>query len=147
MLPIYEMAGVPNYPRNMFLGPQADAGDASQWRGGSYGDACEGLVQPTVVRPKAGSPRLLVWFRDRRNQSIYSARSEDDGRSWTACAPTALPNPNSGIQAWALRSGRIALAYNPTTVSIAPPDLGSRLAPPSPPRPQCRTGAPPAGGA
>jgi predicted neuraminidase len=42
------------------------------------------------------------------------AESADDGKQWSACVPTSLPNNNAGIQAYSLASGRIAMVYNPT---------------------------------
>ena len=76
---------------------------------------CVRRVQPSVVRPTPGSPTLLAFFRDRDAKSIYWARSPDDGESWSKCEATPLPNSNAGIEAWTMRSGRIAMVYNPLT--------------------------------
>jgi predicted neuraminidase len=43
---------------------------------------------------------------------IAQAVSADQGRSWGPMTRTALPNPNSGIDALTLRDGRHLLVYN-----------------------------------
>lgn len=73
------------------------------------------LVQPSVVRPKKGNPRLIVFFRDRRAQHVYRAESPDDGKTWTRPSKATLPNNNSGIETSVLSSGNLAIVYNPTT--------------------------------
>jgi predicted neuraminidase len=70
------------------------------------------LVQPSVVRLKAGEPRLRVYFRDRRAESIYTSVSEDDGMTWSEPVKTDLPNNNAGIHATVLSSGAVAVVYN-----------------------------------
>lgn len=40
------------------------------------------LVQPSVVRPRAGQAKLVAFFRDRRAKAIYRACSNDDGKTW-----------------------------------------------------------------
>jgi len=40
--------------------------------------------------------------------------------TWTQARPIDLPNPNSGIDAVALRDGRIILVYNHTTKGRTP---------------------------
>lgn len=74
------------------------------------------LVQPSVV-PTGGGKNLTVFFRDRKHTSIYAATSPAAAgeSSWTKPEPTTLPNNNAGIEAYALKSGRIALAFNPQT--------------------------------
>lgn len=118
LLPLYDAAD--NIPFTATLPPGADADDAASWQVRHSFVNCEHLVQPTVVRPTPGKPLLLSFFRDRERQHIYVARSADDGRSWSACKPTSLPNNNAGIEAWVMRSGRIALAYNPQTTGRDP---------------------------
>ena len=115
MLPLYEQGGKPNYPSNGFLHAGQNPNDPASWSLGSYGAGCDNLVQPSVIRPRAGVPRLQAFFRDRRAENIYMATSEDDGATWGKCKATSLPNNNAGIHAWQMRSGRIALVYNPQT--------------------------------
>jgi len=114
LLPLYEQGASPNYPTNAFLPPGGAADDPASWTMGSYVGG-DNLVQPSIVRLRNGEPSLVAFFRDRRAKNIYSARSEDDGVSWTRAAATTLPSNNAGIHAWRTRSGRIALAYNPQT--------------------------------
>ena len=42
---------------------------------------------------------------------------------WTAARPIDVPNPNSGIDAVALRDGRVALVYNHTSKGRTPLNL------------------------
>ncbi|WP_328586112.1 exo-alpha-sialidase, partial [Pseudomonas ficuserectae] len=52
-------------------------------------------------------------FRSRWADFIYSSRSIDRGRSWSAPTPTELPNNNSSIQFVKLATDELALVYNP----------------------------------
>lgn len=72
----------------------------------------EYLAQATVVRMPNGD--LLSFFRSRDKKApwIFSARSSDDGVTWSTPARTRLPNNNCGIQATVLTSGALALAFN-----------------------------------
>jgi predicted neuraminidase len=54
---------------------------------------------------------------------ICVADSFDNGLSWTQAHATDLPNPNSGIDAVALRDGRVVLIYNNTTTGRTPLNL------------------------
>ena len=49
-------------------------------------------------RRSCGDGSLLALFRSRWADNIYESRSTDDGRTWSAPVPTALPNNNSSIQ-------------------------------------------------
>merc|ERR1719174_503714 len=71
------------------------------------------LVQPSAVRLSEG--HLVCFFRDRRAEHIYSARSTDDGHTWSTPKPTTLPNNNAGIEANLLQSGNLVLVFNPQT--------------------------------
>jgi predicted neuraminidase len=59
-----------------------------------------------------GGGRLLALYRSRWADHIYASRSGDDGDTWTAPAPTALPNNNSSIQQCRLADGRLGLIFN-----------------------------------
>ena len=76
-----------------------------------------GRVHPNIVELENG--HLVAFFRSREADYIYRATSEDYGDTWTAPKPTELPNNNSGISALKLKSGRIAIAYNPTSAPKA----------------------------
>ena len=70
-----------------------------------------GCVHMNVV-PVAD--RLTAFYRSRWADAVYQNWSDDDGETWTAPAPTELPNNNSSIQATALADGRLAMVLNPT---------------------------------
>lgn len=67
------------------------------------------VIQPTVLIHDDGKIRILC--RSRQSE-IYTSLSYDPGKHWTQLKPTGLPNPNSGIDATALKDGRFFLVYN-----------------------------------
>ena len=69
-----------------------------------------GLIQPALVRTGAAS--VVALMRSTKGR-IYTAKSDDAGRTWAPPEPTGLFNPNSGIDATTLRDGRHILVYNP----------------------------------
>jgi predicted neuraminidase len=77
-----------------------------------------GIIQPAIVPISGG--RLRMFVRARGVGRICYADSFDGGVSWTDAKETSLPNPNSGIDAVALRDGRIVLVYNPTNEGRSP---------------------------
>jgi predicted neuraminidase len=77
-----------------------------------------GIIQPAVVPLGKG---LRMYARATQDVGrICYADSSDGGLSWTAARPTALPNPNSGIDAVGLKDGRIVLVYNHTAKGRSP---------------------------
>ncbi|QUH03638.1 exo-alpha-sialidase [Saccharopolyspora erythraea] len=76
-----------------------------------------GCVHMNVVELDDGS--LLALFRSRWADAIHESRSHDDGRTWSAPVPTALPNNNSSIQCTRLRDGRLALVFNASSAADA----------------------------
>ena len=71
-----------------------------------------GRVHANVVELDNG--HLVAFMRSRAADNIYRSESRDFGESWSAPVPTVLPNNNSSVSAIRLKSGRIAIAYNPT---------------------------------
>jgi predicted neuraminidase len=78
-----------------------------------------GIIQPAIVPLRKGRLRMFVRATERIGKICY-ADSSDGGRTWTAARPTTLPNPNSGLDAVALRDGRILLVYNHTEKGRSP---------------------------
>ena len=73
-------------------------------------------IQPTVLR--LGGDKLGMLCRDGKSDgTIWQTWSDDAGKSWTPLEASALPNPNSGIDAVTLADGRHLLVYNHTTRS------------------------------
>jgi predicted neuraminidase len=70
-----------------------------------------GVIQPTLWQGSNGEVRMLMRSTERIGRIVASS-SIDGGRTWTPGRLTALPNPNSGIDAVKLRDGRLVLVYN-----------------------------------
>ena len=92
------------------------------------------IVRPAPVtagsEPDAIQPAILVHADGRlqavgrtRSERVFETWSSDGGRTWTPLALTALPNPNAGIDAVALRDGRYLIVYNHTTQGRSPLDV------------------------
>lgn len=94
------------------LGPPGPA--PSAWRfddlaiGAGSGVA---MIQGTLAEAWPG--RLLMLMRTRTGR-IWQVESDDGGATWGTPGPTALRNPNSGIDMVALPDGRLWLCYNDT---------------------------------
>ena len=81
-----------------------------------------GIIQPSVV--SLGGKHLRFYARSTfQIGRICVADSLDAGLSWSQARKLDLPNPNSGIDATALRDGRIVLLFNNTTVGRTPLNL------------------------
>jgi predicted neuraminidase len=74
-------------------------------------------IQPSILTHPGG--RLQALGRTRSGR-IFETWSDDAGKTWSALALSALPNPNSGIDAVTLRDGRHLLVYNHTTEGRSP---------------------------
>eukprot|EP01101_Sappina_pedata_P012313 TRINITY_DN8439_c0_g1_i1.p1 TRINITY_DN8439_c0_g1~~TRINITY_DN8439_c0_g1_i1.p1 ORF type:complete len:396 (+),score=74.22 TRINITY_DN8439_c0_g1_i1:40-1188(+) len=72
------------------------------------------MVQPSIVR-SADNSTLIAFFRDRKHEKVYMAKSNNEGKSWTKPKGTRIPNSDSAIQAVTLRSGSIAMVFNNCT--------------------------------
>ena len=75
-----------------------------------------GRVHANIVELEKG--HLVTFLRSRFADNIYSSESFDNGDTWSEPLPTVLPNNNSSISALKLKSGRIAIAYNPTCTPV-----------------------------
>ena len=94
------------------------------WHATAPPDAADvNAIQPTIFLHADGTLHALV-----RTQSlkIFETLSTDGGANWSALAPTALPNPNAGIDGTTLRDGRELLVFNrsetertPLTVAVS----------------------------
>jgi predicted neuraminidase len=78
-----------------------------------------GIIQPSVV--SLGGKRLVFYARSTAQTGrICISESSDAGLTWSPARPLDLPNPNSGIDAVALRDGRVVLVYNNSTHDRTP---------------------------
>ena len=67
-------------------------------------------IQPAILQH--GNKRLQLLCRSRQGVVVESW-SSDKGNTWTKVQPIELPNPNSGLDAVTLSSGKHLLVYNP----------------------------------
>jgi predicted neuraminidase len=82
----------------------------------------EGIIQPSVI--SLGGNHLRFYARSTAlTGRICIADSTDAGVTWTQARPIDVPNPNSGIDAVALKDGRVVLVYNNTTIGRTPLNL------------------------
>lgn len=71
-----------------------------------------GIIQPTLWQDGTGAVHALM----RSGEGyIYKSDSNDDGSTWCAPYPIALPNNNSGIDLTCMPDGTLLLAYNPVS--------------------------------
>ena len=101
----------------LFIERSTDQGRHWQ-RIGPLADTAEfSAIQPTLLAWPTGKLQLLARSRQGR---IVESWSADAGLHWSPLTETALPNPNSGIDAVMLRDGRALLVYNPTHLRRSP---------------------------
>lgn len=79
----------------------------------------EGLVHPSLVNLGGN---LVVLFRSRKADYIYTSISYNLGESWTSPKPIDLPNNNSSIQSKKIGQKSILIAYNDVNALTNPPD-------------------------
>ena len=90
--------------------------------GSSEWDRTEGIIQPSVV--SLGGKHLRLYARSTsKTGKICIADSNDNGITWTQASTIELPNPNSGIDAVALKDGRVVMVYNHTPKGRTPLNL------------------------
>ncbi|RVV97342.1 glycosyl hydrolase [Mesobaculum littorinae] len=76
-----------------------------------------GSVHMTPV--PLGDNRLAALYRRRQADAVHRSHSDDGGRTWSAPAPTDIPNNNSSICAAALPDGRVAMVCNPISAATS----------------------------
>jgi predicted neuraminidase len=82
----------------------------------------DGIIQPSVV--PLGRDRLRLYARSTAmTGKVCIADSFDAGITWTAARPIDVPNPNSGLDAFTTRDGRVILVYNHTDHGRTPLNL------------------------
>jgi predicted neuraminidase len=69
-------------------------------------------IQPSVLFHPGGKLQILCRTKE---GVVAESWSEDNGKTWSGLEATAIPNPNSGIDAVTLKNGTHLLVYNPTT--------------------------------
>ena len=74
-------------------------------------------IQPSIL---IHASRTLQAVGRSRSGRIFETWSSDGGQTWTPLTLTALPNPNSGIDALALRDSRFLIVYNHTREGRSP---------------------------
>ncbi len=94
----------------------ADPKGSSEW------DRTDGIIQPSVIALDAKHLRLYARSTSKTGK-ICIAESSDGGVSWTQASTIDVPNPNSGIDAVAMKDGRIVLVYNNTPRGRTPLNL------------------------
>jgi predicted neuraminidase len=81
-----------------------------------------GIIQPSVI--SLGGKHLRLYARSTAKLArVCVADSFDNGITWTEAHPIDVPNPNSGIDAVALKDGRVVLVYNDTPSGRTPLNL------------------------
>jgi predicted neuraminidase len=81
-----------------------------------------GIIQPSLI--DMGDRHIRLYARSTQNIGrICQSDSFDNGLTWSKVKATALPNPNSGIDAVRLRDGRQIMIYNNTTAGRTPLNL------------------------
>ena len=76
-----------------------------------------GSVHMTIV-PLDGD-HLVAFYRRRQSDFVHRSESLDGGETWSAPAPTDVPNNNSSINVVRLADGRLAMVCNPTSAATS----------------------------
>jgi len=103
---------LPLYSDGFYVGLMAISDDeGATWRDGSP-IVGVGLNQPSVVRKQNGI--LVAYMRDEgpAPKRVQISESKDDGETWSVAVESDIPNPDSSLEAIALRDGRWVMAFN-----------------------------------
>jgi predicted neuraminidase len=113
----------PKVPSADALKPGGEkAASPSRVPGSQQWNETTGIIQPSVV--SLGGSHLRFYARSTANIArIAVADSFDNGFTWTGVRLLDVPNPNSGIDAVALKDGRVVLVFNNTTTGRTPLNL------------------------
>lgn len=89
----------------------AEVGEPAAWTQAAPapGEPPFNAIQPALV--ELGDGTIAAYARTREGV-VATTRSADGGRTWSPLTGTALPNPNSGLEAVSLASGRVGLVLN-----------------------------------
>lgn len=111
-VPVYEEF-LGNFPEVLWLTPQGGtyAAAVSRMAGGLS------VMQPALV-PVSNNEAVALYRDVTKERRMFSARSADEGRTWSAPEASNLPNPNAGVCAVRLADGRLLCAFNDTTKRI-----------------------------
>lgn len=74
-----------------------------------------GSVHMTIV-PLDGD-HMVAFYRRRQSDFVHRSESLDGGFTWSAPAPTDVPNNNSSINVIRLQDGRLAMVCNPISAA------------------------------
>lgn len=77
-----------------------------------------GCVHMTLI--PLSDNHIAAFFRRRQADFVHRCESLDGGETWSAPAPTDMPNNNSSISAMRITDGRIAIACNPVNGKMDP---------------------------
>jgi len=91
------------------------------WTTSSAGGLVDGhdieAIQPSILIHPGGQLEAIGRTRSGR---LFQTWSSDAGKTWAPMTLTALPNPNSGIDAVTLKDGRQLVVYNHTDRGRSP---------------------------
>lgn len=76
-----------------------------------------GSVHMTIV--PLDSEHMVAFYRRRQSDFVHRSESVDGGLTWSAPAPTDVPNNNSSINVIRLRDGRLAMVCNPSSAATS----------------------------
>lgn len=90
--------------------------------GGKSWDYSEisGSTGSVHMSPVSLGDHMVALFRRRQADMIHRSESRDGGKTWSATAPTDVPNNNSSIAALRLRGGELAVICNPVNAAMDP---------------------------
>ena len=108
LVPLYDEAGF--YPVVLV------ADDPKAWASGRL--TAETMARGIAIQPAlAALPDASILMLCRTSAgTIWKSLSYNAGCSWSLCAPTRLPNPNSAIDLLRLEDGTLLLAFNHSAV-------------------------------